>query len=164
MTGTIRAKIQRKDALLLIIHLAGDTPMGPAQLQMCAFLPGKSGATAPPGEYYDFSSSGHRPFSDQAAADAGELAGEKLVFRVFPPDAGPGRWPGWQEWAISPPGARRARGVMREMRPQDRAHARKLVRWAQGLSLRTLCASVRAAYPEFGVKSGEEAQSGAAQG
>ena len=145
--------IQRKDALLLIIHLAGDTPMGPAQLQRCAFLLGKSGAAPPPGEYYDFSPNGHGPFSAQVAADADDLAGEKLVFRVFPQGAASHRWPGWREWAISPSGAKRARRVMREMRPQDRARARELVRWAQGLSLRTLCASVRTAYPEFGLQA-----------
>jgi hypothetical protein len=116
-----RAAVAREDWTLLAVG-ASDGLL-PIQLQKSLFLLGQRFPELKATGFYEFRPVGGGDFSEQIYTDAEALGKKDLISVRFSDGAG-GR-----EYRLTPAGARRARKLEEQLRPELRQALRKLVSW-----------------------------------
>jgi len=139
--------MNKKDWLLLSLHLAGKTGLSPVQLQKSLFIFSKHMPEVADETFYYFVPYNYGPFDQEIYSDAEKLDAEGLAYIHF----SPGRK--WPVYHITPAGQEKAKQLIEKAKTETIEYLEKVVTWVKSLSFQSLIRTVYKYFPEFKVNS-----------
>jgi len=137
--------MNRKDWLLLIVSLAKDNVLSPAQLQKTLFLFKENKPSSVGADFYEFVPYNYGPFCKDIYSDAQDLINEGLIKHFRPLNET------WEGYTITDAGKKQIN--LLKIPKDDRQYLQNIVDWIKSLSFRELLSVIYKKYPQYKINS-----------